>query len=70
MRKIKETNNSVTYISNRGHTLTIRCHYPKRNPPNAVEIITDALAHIGIFDGLNFTSENEQVANTDRLKSQ
>lgn len=52
MRKIKETNNSVTYISNRGHTLTIRCHYPKKNPKDYIEQITDCLAHLGVFDGL------------------
>ena len=52
MEKIKETKNSITYKSNRGYTLTIRCHYPKENPPNAIEIITDAMAYVGLSDGL------------------
>lgn len=52
MNKIKETKNSVTYRSNRGHTLQITCHYPKKNPESAVEEITCALAYLGVLMGL------------------
>lgn len=32
--------------------LVFNCHYPEENPPDAVESITDALAHVGAFDGI------------------
>jgi len=36
--------------------------YPEENPPDAIESITDALAHIGIFDHQSKDSSSHKVA--------
>lgn len=52
MQKIKETKNSITYKLNRGDIYHIQCHYSRKNPVNTLEAITDALAHVGAFEGM------------------
>lgn len=39
--------------SNRGDIYEFTCVWPEENPPNALEDITDGLASIGMFDGID-----------------
>lgn len=52
MKKIKETKNSITYKSNRGHILHITCHYAKETPDGLWEDVYHYLDYIGFFDNL------------------
>lgn len=51
--KKKYSKNCYKIIINTSKSmLRIRCCYPKENPPDIIEIITDTMAYVEFFDGL------------------
>lgn len=49
--------NSGTTLQNKRcfSDIAFNCHYPEENPEGALEDITNALANVGVFDGIKNT---------------
>lgn len=48
----KEEHEKESIIRLSRSDLYFKANYPKENPKGSIESITDALKHIGVFDGI------------------
>jgi len=54
-KKIVENggNKAETIKLSHSSEIEFRCYYPLENPKGSIGSITDALRHVGVFDGVN-----------------
>jgi hypothetical protein len=50
--KKKYSKSKTTIVESTFTDFEFTCHYPKENPPGAIEDITKLLKHLGVFDDL------------------